>query len=225
VRERHVAAGFPIADGLSFLEFASKSSFRPNVEPEGEMRAKGHGVEASHVIAINATNNAASDQSKDKAICEDNRAGTKSGDDAMLELIEEIGSVHKSESETSDRVFSEEFVDVAANKIGTAQSTGLNRETFGFQPFLKESDLRGTPGAVHAFDDNEGAVEFAGIEANEGFAEEGLRIFGFEGCGNGRLRGRSQFDRRNGNDELIFVLVGHVIPTPRREEQSASDRF
>src|ERR1700749_2948396 len=54
VRERHVAAGFPIADGLRFFEFASEGCFRAYVEPEGEMRTERHGVEARDVIAADA---------------------------------------------------------------------------------------------------------------------------------------------------------------------------
>src|SRR5450755_2326950 len=52
VRERHVAARFPVTDGLRFPEFAAESGFRADVEPESEIRAQGHGVEAAHVISI-----------------------------------------------------------------------------------------------------------------------------------------------------------------------------
>src|SRR5882762_4078743 len=158
VRERHVAAGFPIADGLGFFEFAGEGGFRADVEPEGEMRAEGHGVEAGEVIAIDAANYAAGDEGEDEAVGEDDSAGAKSGNDAMFELIEEIGGVHKCEGEAGDGVFGEEFVDIAADEIGAAETAGLNGEAFGLQPFLEQSDLRGTAGAVHAFDDDEGTV-------------------------------------------------------------------
>src|SRR5271165_5197455 len=39
VRERHIAAGFPIADGLSFFELAAEGRFRSDIEPEREMGA------------------------------------------------------------------------------------------------------------------------------------------------------------------------------------------
>ncbi len=59
VRERHVAAGFPVADGLGFLKFASEGGFRANVEPKREMRTESHGVETVQIIAIDAANHAA----------------------------------------------------------------------------------------------------------------------------------------------------------------------
>src|SRR5580692_2559909 len=105
VGERHVAASFPIADGLGFFEFAREGGFWADVEPEGEMRAQGHGVEAGEVIAIDATNDAAGDEGEDEAVGENYGAGAESGNDAVLELVEEIGSVHESEGEASDGVF------------------------------------------------------------------------------------------------------------------------
>src|SRR5882762_3100605 len=136
VGERHVAAGFPIADGLGFFEFASEGGFGADVEPESEMWTEGHGVEAGEVIAIDAADDAAGDEREDEAVGEDDGAGAESRNDAMLELVEEVGGVHEGESETSDGVFGEEFVDVAANEIGTAETTGLNGEAFGLEPFL-----------------------------------------------------------------------------------------
>src|SRR5580700_2622293 len=40
VRERHVAAGFPIADGLRLFEFAGEGRFGADIQPESEMRAE-----------------------------------------------------------------------------------------------------------------------------------------------------------------------------------------
>src|SRR5258705_912558 len=122
VRERHITAGFPIADGVGFLEFAGEGGFRADVEPEGEMRAEGHGVEAGEVIAIYAANDAAGDEGEDEAVGEDDSAGAKSGNDAMLELIEEIGSVHEGKSEAGDGGFCEEVVGIAADQVWAAQN-------------------------------------------------------------------------------------------------------
>src|SRR5260370_12206491 len=122
VGERHVTAGLPIADGLGFFEFAGEGGFRANIEPEGEMRAEGHGVEAGEVIAIDAPNDAAGDEGEDEAVGEDDGAGAKSGNDAMLELIEEIGGVHEGESEAGDGVFVEVVFDIAADAIVAAVS-------------------------------------------------------------------------------------------------------
>ena len=172
VRERHVASCFPIADGLCFLEFASESGFGPDVEPKGKVRTKGHSVEAGEVIAIDAANNAARDERKDETIGEDNGAGAQSRNNAMLQLVEKVGGVHECEGKSGDGVFSEELIDIAADKIGAAQTGGLYGEAFGFEPFLEQSDLSGTAGAVHALDNNKRAVEFAGVETDESFAEE-----------------------------------------------------
>src|SRR6266404_2153871 len=131
VGERHVAAGFPVADGLGFFEFAGEGGFRADIEPEREMRAEGHGVEAREVIAVNAANDASSDEGEDEAVGENDGAGAKSGNDAVLELVEEIGGVHEGESEASDGVFGEELVDIAADEIGAAETAGLNGEAFG----------------------------------------------------------------------------------------------
>src|SRR5216683_1894695 len=158
VGEGHVAAGLPVADGLGFFEFAGKGGLGTDIEPESEMRAQGHGVKAGEVVSIDAANDAAGDKGEDEAVGEDDGAGAKGGNDAMLELIEEIGGVHEGEGEAGDSVFGEEFVNVAANEIGAAEAAGLNGEAFGLEPFLEKSDLCGATGAVHAFDDDERAV-------------------------------------------------------------------
>src|SRR5450755_3780933 len=77
VRERHIAAGFPITDGLGFFEFAAESGFGADVEPEREVRAESHGVETAHVIAVDAAYHAASDESKNKTVGEHDGAGTQ----------------------------------------------------------------------------------------------------------------------------------------------------
>ena len=79
VRERHVATGFPIADGLGLLEFASEGGLRADVEPESEIRAKSHGVETGEVVAIDAANDAAGNQSKNETVGENDCAGAKAG--------------------------------------------------------------------------------------------------------------------------------------------------
>ncbi len=169
------------------------------------MRTKSHGVKSGEVIAIDAANDAASDEREDEAIGEDDGAGAERGNDAMLELIEEIGGVHQGERKSSDGVFGEELVNIAADEIGAAQAAGLHGETFGFEPFLEESDLSGTAGAVHAFDDDEGAIEFAGIETDESFAKERLRILGVGDAAFARQAG----PRRRRNAGFVFFLIRH----------------
>src|SRR5258707_3797284 len=99
------------------------------------MRTEGHGVKAGEVIAIDAGNHAAGDEGEDEAVGEDDGAGAEGGNDAVLELVEEIGGVHQGEGEAGDGVFGEEFVNVAADEIGAAEAAGLNGEAFGLQPF------------------------------------------------------------------------------------------
>src|SRR5579859_1059625 len=211
VGERHVAAGFPVADGLGFFELACEGGFGADIKPEGEMRAECHGVEAGEVIAIDAANHAAGNEREDETVGEDDGAGAEGGNDAVLELIEEIGGIHEREGEAGDGVFGEEFVNVAADEIGAAEAAGLNGEAFGLEPFLQQRDLGGAAGAVHAFDDDEGAVEFGGVEADEGFAEETLRGVRLGGVFHGRF-GRTGW--RSGDGFFFFLLffffwVGH----------------
>ena len=66
-------------------------------------------------------------------------------------------------------------IDVAAHQIRTAQSAGLYRETFRLQPLLQQADLRRAAGTVHAFDHDQGAGNFAGIETHQRFAQKMLR--------------------------------------------------
>ena len=75
VREGHVAARFPVTDGLGFAEFAAERGFRAHVEPESEMRAQSHGVKSAEIIAIDAANDAARDQCKNVAVGENDGAG------------------------------------------------------------------------------------------------------------------------------------------------------
>src|SRR5208283_1793167 len=131
------------------------------------MRTQGHGVKAGYVIAIDTAHNAAGDKGEDKTVSEDDGARTKGGHDAMLELVEEIGGVHERQGEPSNGVLGEELIDVAANKIRTTQAAGLHREAFRLKPFLEECDLGGATRTVHAFNDDQSAVEIAGIEADK----------------------------------------------------------
>src|SRR5580658_3321336 len=66
VRKGHVSARFPVADGLGLFEFASEGGFRANVEPESEIGAEGHGVKAGEVVPIDATDDAARDESENE---------------------------------------------------------------------------------------------------------------------------------------------------------------
>src|SRR5262249_50247394 len=97
----------PIADGLGFFEFARESGFGADVEPEGEMRAQGHGIEAGEVVAVDAAHHAASDEREDEAVGKDDRAGSQSRNDAMFELIEEVGGIHQGEGEARYGVLGE----------------------------------------------------------------------------------------------------------------------
>src|SRR5215475_9775823 len=90
VRKRHIAAGFPITDGLSLAKFASESGFGSHVEPEGEVRAQSHGIEAAEIVAIDPADDTACDESKHVAIGKNNGPGFQSRNDAVLNLVEEV---------------------------------------------------------------------------------------------------------------------------------------
>jgi hypothetical protein len=94
------------------------------------------GIKSADVIAIDTPDDAAGDEREDESIREYHSAGTKRREDAVLDLVEEVGGVHQREGQPSNRVFRQQLIDVAANKIGTPQTTGLYREPFGFEPFL-----------------------------------------------------------------------------------------
>ena len=158
----------------------------------------------------------------------------------MFHLIEKVGGVHERKSEARDGVFGEKLVNVATDEIGTAQAAGLHGKTFGLEPFLQERDLRGTARTVHAFDDDEAAGDFVGIETDEGFAKKRLcgvffRLSGSRLCGDWRLRlgsgGRFFFFklfrfvffglRFFRFFWFRFFWIGHFIRTRRRAGQSA----
>jgi len=65
----------------------------------------------------------------------------------------------------------------------------LHGEAFRFEPFLQQGDLGGAAGAIHPFNHDEAAGDFAGIESDERLAKKILLagIFGgeagFDGMG------------------------------------------
>src|ERR1700722_17154953 len=184
VGERHIAAGFPVADGLRFLKFAIEADFGADVQPEGEIRAERRFVNSVEVIASDTADGGAGDEGEDVTVGEDDQAGAQRGQDAAFELVEKVGAVHQGESHVGNGVFGEEAVDVFADEIGAAQTHGLHREAFGFEPFGEERDLSGTAGAVGAFDDHESATEFFGFYARQRRAVEARQRFGRRGfCG------------------------------------------
>src|SRR5262249_38005429 len=113
VRKRHVASGFPIADGLCFLELARERRLRPDIKPEGKIWPKGHGVKATQIVAIDAANNAASNEREDKTVSENHCARTQSRQNAVFDLVEKVGGVHQGERQAGDGVFGEQLIDVA----------------------------------------------------------------------------------------------------------------
>ena len=178
--KRHVAARLPVADGLRFAELAAEGGFRAHVQPESQMRAQRHGVEPAHVFAVDAAHHTAANQGEDITVREHDRAGAQRRQDAVLDLVKEICGVHQDEREAGHRVFGEEFINISPYEIRTPQAAGLYGEAFRLQPFLQKSDLRRASRAVHAFNHDQAAGNFAGIKANQGLAEKLLRagIFG-----------------------------------------------
>ena len=81
------------------------------------MRAKRHRVKAADVIAIDAANDAARDQRENKSVGKHDGAGAQRGQNAVLDLIEEIRGVHQRQRQARDGVFREQLVDVAADEI------------------------------------------------------------------------------------------------------------
>src|SRR5262249_28558012 len=159
------------------------------VAPERNMRAKGHGLEATEIVTIDAPDYASGNEREDVTIGEDHRAGLQCRNDTVFDLIEEVSRVHQRKGQARNSILGEQLVDVASDEIGATKAAGLHGEAFGFEPFLKKRDLRGAAGAVHAFDDDEAASDFVGIETDERFAEEGLhRLFLGNGGGKPSLR-------------------------------------
>ena len=116
------------------------------------------------------------------------------------------------------------MVDVAADQIRTAEAAGLDGEAFGFEPFLKQRDLGGAAGAVHAFDYDQAALDFAGVEADQRLAVEMLGGFFFGGSEGRRLGGvavRTSFGggrgglRRSAGDGSGSRIGGVAVLTMR----------
>ena len=175
VGKRHVAAGFPVADGLRFLEFAVEGDFWADVKPEREVRAQRGFVDAVQIIAADAANGGARDQREDVAVGEDDQAGAQRGKNAALELVEEIGAVHQRQRHARDGIFGEQAVDVFTDKVRAAQAHGLHGEAFGFEPFGEQRNLRGAAGTVRAFDHDQRAAEFFRFYAGQRRAVEARR--------------------------------------------------
>src|SRR5690349_8490930 len=174
------------------------------------MGPKRHGVKPGDVIAVDAAYNTAANQSENVAVSQHDRAGTQGGKNAVLDLVEKIRGIHQGQREARDSVFGEKFVDITAHKIRTPQAAGLHSKTFGFEPFLQQGDLRGTARAVHPFNHDEAAGDFAGIESDQRLAKKILLSGIFRGrsrlCRR-RRRGRFRCDGRCG---LFFFLIGHA---------------
>src|SRR6266704_284352 len=88
-------------------------------------------------------------------------------------------------------------------------------ESLRFEPFLQQRNLRRPPGAVHAFDDDQAAGDFARIKSDQRLAEKILRASLFR-CSGGfrrsrRRRRRSRRFRRDSHGgSFLFFLVRHA---------------
>src|SRR2546422_10536070 len=220
VRKRHVAPGLPVADGLRLLELARKRGLRPHVQPEREVRAQRHGIQAAQIVAVDPAHHAAGDERENVAIRKHHGSRAQRGENAVLHLVEEIRRVHQPERQPRHRVFRQQLIDIFSDEIGPAQPAGLYRETFGLQPLLEQSNLRGPAGAAHPFKYRERAGDFARIEADERLSKKGLRdaIIArrrlVRGRGWGRCSGGHR--RRLGRDWLLLAFRGAHSATSRR---------
>ena len=161
-----------------FLNSRSKATSGFDIEPESQIRAQRDFINAVEIIAADAANGGARDQCEDVTVRENDQAGTQRGQNAALELIEEIGGVHQRESHARDGVFGQQAVNIFADEERTAQTHRLHRKTFGFEPFGEQRNLRGAAGAVSPFNNDERAAEFFGFHARKRNAVKSRRNFG-----------------------------------------------
>ena len=155
IRERHVASRFPIADSVGFLEFAIEGDFGLDIQPESQDRA------AAPFRKSRADNRAqCRERARARSACKCSGRRVQPGPsecrkNAPLKLIEEIGAVHQRQGHAGDGVFGQQRVDVVGHQQRTTQSRRLHRETFRFEPFGKQRNLRRAARAVRAFDDDQ----------------------------------------------------------------------
>ena len=105
VRERHVAAGFPVADRMGLAKFALERSFRAHIEPKRQVRTQGHFVQTVQVVALNPARGGTGNECVKVAVRQNDEIGAQRGDDAVLELIVEISGVHQGHRHARDGVF------------------------------------------------------------------------------------------------------------------------
>ena len=150
----------------------------------------------------------------------------------MLDLVEKIRCVHQRQRQARHGVFRQQFVDVASHQIRAAQSAGLYGESFGFQPLLQQRNLRRAPGAVHAFDHDQAAGDFAGIKADQRLRQKNTATSssspgaaGFAAAGSGAPR-RCVSVRRHGWRARIFLsLFPDQACLLRTPERAGAKRF
>ena len=153
---------------MRFAKLALERYIRAHIEPERQIGTNGHLVKPVQVVALDAAGYRAGNQSIKVAVREDNKIGTQRGDDAVLELVVEIGGVHQRERHPCNRIFGQQRVDIFRHQAGTAQPHGLHGEAFGLQPFRQQGNLSRAARSVHAFYDDKGPAEFLVVQARKG---------------------------------------------------------
>lgn len=171
-READVHAAFPVIEAGIFGEGALDEFFGSDVEIEDGVGHERHAVKALEPFLIHAADDVAGHQGVDVAIGEDHLAGAQCGEDNILQLIGEVGRVKQTERSATENVAFLGAVEFFADERGAFEADLDGGVATVLQPVDEELDLRGTSGAVRAFDDDKFAGELFSFDAGNAQAVE-----------------------------------------------------
>ena len=126
-----------------------------HAEVEGEVGPHREAVELAHPLPIDAARGVARERRVGVAIRQHDHAGLERRDDLVEQPVSEVRGVQQAERHRGQRVF---FLAGLGRRLGEGGRVPFRDEhamPFGAQPLRQQAQLRGFPGPVDPFDDEQ----------------------------------------------------------------------
>jgi hypothetical protein len=163
----HIHAGFPIVEHGVLSEISFHENFGAHREIEDCVGHQGDAVDVAYPCRFDAAYDRARHQGVDVAVGEDDEAGAQSRDDAVFQLIGEVGGIEQAEGSGAEDVALHRLFEFAADEHRALQSDIGCRIAAAFEPVAQEIDLCRASGAVGALDNDELSLEFVQVSARQ----------------------------------------------------------
>jgi hypothetical protein len=139
----HIHPGFPIVERCMLPQVSFDENFGTHRQIKDGVGNEGDAVDVAYPGALDAPDDGSRHERVDVAVGQDDEAGAQRRDDAVFELIGEIGRVEETEGARSEDVPAHGLLEFAADEHGSFQTDVRGRIAPPFKPVFEHLDLCG----------------------------------------------------------------------------------